>query len=202
METSDSWLDRLAAGDIAAAESMWHHFFERLQAYAVVCLRRLPPGLSEADDITLSVFKSLCRMARERAIPSVRDPEQLWPLLAVIAARKVKRLVRRSRVGQEGQQIRETDLAALGIDDNEVSIISQAIGREPSPELVAAMNDEWTELSKRLDANEQVIAQHWLADETVSRIVELTGIAERTVARKLAKIRRLIRELGNEEPGT
>lgn len=202
METSDSWLVRLAAGDVAAAESLWQHFFTRLQAYAEVCLRKFPPGLGEADDIALSVFKSLCRMASRRAIPSVRDPEQLWPLLAVIAARKVKRLVRRSRIGKPGQEIRETDLAGLGVDRDEAMMLGQVIGREPSPELMAAMREEWTELMSRLDAKERSIAQLWLENTTVPAISAATDIPERTVARKLAKIRRLIREMGGDEPGS
>ena len=201
-ETTDSWLLRLAEGDIKAAESLWQHFFTRLQTYAEVCLRRMPPGAGEAEDVTLSVFKSLCRMIGIRKIPSVRDPEQLWPLLAVIAARKVNRLVRRARAGRPGQVIRETDLTALGVDHNEALELGQVIGREPSPELIAAMREEWTELMKRLDAKEQSIALLWLENATVPAICDATGISERTVARKLAKIRRLIRELGGEDPAS
>ena len=135
-------------------------------------------------------------MADLQKVPLVNDPEELWPLLAVIAARKVKRLLRRSRIGLPGQELRETDLASVDVDREEAVVLGNVIGREPSPELVAAMNEGWTELMSQLEPKEQSIAQLWLEANTVPAISEATGIPERTVARKLAKIRRLIREMG------
>jgi DNA-directed RNA polymerase specialized sigma24 family protein len=64
--------------------------------------------------------------------------------------------------------------------------------------LVAAMRDELTEVMKRLDATEQSITLLWLDGTTVSAISNVTGVPERTVARKLAKIRRILRDLGGE----
>ena len=139
MQDNNSWLGRLAAGDVSAAEQLWQHFFVRLHAYAETRLRNLPPGLGDPDDVAMSVFKSVCRMVEKRALPSVRDPEHLWPLLAVIAARKVARLVRRARPGRLGRQIRESDLGRFDVDAEDVVMLDRAIGREPSAEFVAAM---------------------------------------------------------------
>lgn len=131
----ESWLERLAAGDMSAAESLWRHFFTRLQAYAAKRLRQLPPGSADADDIAASVFKGLCRMVDRDSVPAVTDAEHLWPLLATIAARKVAKQVRRVRPGQARQQIRESDLASLGVDPDDVLVLGRALGRKPSPEL-------------------------------------------------------------------
>jgi hypothetical protein len=197
---TDSWLGRLAAGEVSAAETLWQHFCTRLSRYAEVCLRKASPNLVEADDVTLSVFKSLCRMTGERKIPSVRDPEQLWPLLAVIAARKVQRLARRHRIGRAGKQIVESDLVALDVDPGEVPLLGQVLGREPPSELIATMREEWSELMRRLEGQEPEIARLWLEDATVEHIAEQTGVSRRTVARKLEKIRRIIRDMGREFP--
>jgi RNA polymerase sigma factor (sigma-70 family) len=198
METSDNWLQRLADGDATAAQVLWEYFYARLLSYAEKCLQTLPPYVTESDDIVASVFKSLCRMAQQGAIPSVQDPEQLWPLLAVIAARKVKRRVRRARIGQPGREIKEADLARLGVDREEVGVLGELMGREPSPELMATMRDQLNELMQRLDANERIIAQLWLENSTIPAISSATAISQRTVARKLVKIRRQIRELDGE----
>lgn len=206
MQDSNSWLERLAAGDISAAETLWQHFFARLHAYAEKRLRVLPPGLGEADDVAMSVFKSICRMIQRRTLPSVRDPEHLWPFLAVIAARKVARLVRRARPGRQGQQLRETDLARLYVDESEVPVLDKVIGREPSAEFVVAMRDLWAELLDRLDASGgeggrlRTIAELWLQGQTVAQIADAAGMPERTTARKLQMIRRLVRELSGEPP--
>lgn len=205
MQDSSSWLGRLAAGDMNAAEDLWRHFFTRLHAYAETRLRGLPPGLGEADDVAMSVFKSVCRMIQRRTLPSVRDPEHLWPFLAVIAARKVARLVRRARPNRQGRQIRESDLGPLDVADDEVPLLDKTIGREPSPELVAAMRDLWAELFHRLEAGAdgvqlRAIAELWLQGQTVPQIAAALEMSERTIARKLQKIRRLARELGGEGP--
>lgn len=206
MENANSWLERLAAGDVAAAEQLWTHFFGRLHAYADARLRSLPHHVGEPDDVALSVFKSICRMIEKQTIPSVRDPEHLWPLLAVIAARKVARLVRRARPNQLGQQIRESDIGSLGVEPEEVSMLNQVIDREPSPELIVELRDLWAELLKRLSAADRFdpkyrdIADLWLEGRTVPEIADLTGVPQRTVARKLAMIRRLLQELAGEIP--
>lgn len=205
MQDSSSWLGRLAAGDMNAAEDLWRHFFTRLHAYAETRLLGLPPGLGEADDVAMSVFKSVCRMIQSRTLPSVRDPEHLWPFLAVIAARKVARLVRRARPNRQGRQIRESDLGPLDVADDEVPLLDKTIGREPSPELVAAMRDLWAELFHRLEAGAdavqlRAIAELWLQGQTVPQIAAVVEMSERTIARKLQKIRRLARELGGEGP--
>jgi DNA-directed RNA polymerase specialized sigma24 family protein len=206
MQQGDSWLERLATGDVSAAEQLWQQFFGRLQAYAAARLRRLPPGLGDAEDVALSVFRSVCRMAEKQTIPSVRDPEHLWPLLATIAARKVARLVRKARPNQTGRQTCEIDLGAVGVDPDEVSILSNAIGREPSPELCGAIRDLWAELLGRLNTphrierKEPLIAELWLEGRTIREITQATGVPSRTVSRKLAMIRRLVQELGGELP--
>lgn len=195
-EASDSWLQRLAAGDMSAAESLWRQFFTRLQNYAAVCLRDGAARTAAPDDIVLSVFRSLCRMIDRQAIPSLSDPEQLWPLLAVIAARKVKRLARKSRRGRPGEIILETDLRAFDVMEGEVSVLGNALGSEPSPELAAALRDELEVLMSRIESTEQAIAARWLEGRTIPDISTAIDVPERTVARKLAKIRRLLRERG------
>lgn len=204
MQDSSSWIDRLAAGDIRAAEELWQHFFLRLHRYAEVRLKQYPPGIGDADDVAMSVFKSVCRMIERRALPSVRDPEALWPYLAVIAARKVARLVRRARPGQAGRQIRETDLARLGVDADEVVILNKVMGREPSGEVIVALRDLWEALLGRLDAEGETVARTiavlWLQGKTVAEMAEAAEVSQRTTARKLVLIRRWIRELSGESP--
>lgn len=196
----ESWLLRLASGDVAAAERLWQHFFSRLQEYAKVALSRLPPHAGDELDISASVFKSLCRMIERRVFPKVSDPEELWPLIAVIAARKVARVARRSRVGKPGRILREGDLVHRAVGADELVVLSQALSREPSPELTAAMIDSWATLASRLDLTERKIADLLRDGASIEEMSTETGVALRTVARKLAKIRRLARELLGREP--
>lgn len=195
---AENWLERLVAGDMSAAEQLWQHFFTRLQSYAASRVRQLPLGVADADDVAASVFRSLCCMVDRRTIPAVAEAEQLWPLLAVIAARKIAKVVRRARPGQQGQQFREADLSPLGVCLEDVQILGQAIGREPSPELAAVIGDVWESLYQRLNGVEKAIVAYRRDDRTMSEISQSTGLSERSISRKLVKIQRILRDLGCE----
>jgi RNA polymerase sigma factor (sigma-70 family) len=71
--------------------------------------------------------------------------------------------------------------------------------RGPSPELVAAANDQLQALMDRLSPEQQRALELRLADYTYEEIAERTGRTERTIRRWLADVKVWMTELSSNE---
>ena len=131
------WIDLVKYGDSAAANRIWQHYFKRL----VQSVRRRLLGQNRAvtdkEDIVLSVFDSFYAAAEKGRFPDLSDREDLWQLLLRMSARKVVDKQRHDLRQRRGGDVEICSLDDRG--DNE-SII-EAIGDEPSPEMVLMMNE-------------------------------------------------------------
>ncbi|XZE52038.1 ECF-type sigma factor [Planctomycetaceae bacterium SH139] len=98
------WIEQVKAGDSAAANQRWHHYFDRLVRAVRGRLQGQNRAVSDEEDVVPGRF------------PDLADRDDLWHLLLQLAARKVvdkrRRDLRRKRGG--GQQIRSLD--AVGTD--------------------------------------------------------------------------------------
>src|SRR5690242_18871300 len=85
-----SWIGQLKAGDLAAAQPLWEHYFERMVRLARLKLRALSPPGGDADDedAALSAFNSFCEGAKQGRFPNLADRDDLWHLLVLITIRK------------------------------------------------------------------------------------------------------------------
>src|SRR5262249_11787280 len=75
------WLDRLQAGDHAAAQPLWEVYFQRLVALARARLQGVPRQAADAEDVALSAFDSFCRGVAAGRFPQLADRADLWRLL-------------------------------------------------------------------------------------------------------------------------
>src|SRR3954453_11448487 len=67
-EADDSiseWLGRLKSGEAVAAPKLWDRYSAKLIRLAKQRLGKTPPGISNEDDLALSVFGSIFRGAAE-----------------------------------------------------------------------------------------------------------------------------------------
>ena len=196
--SSDSvtgWINQLADGNQQAAEQLWQHISTRLLEFA----RQKLNSNSEIrrrydeDDAANSAFHSLCRGLSEGRIEA-ENRDALWGLLAVITSRKIsaqQRYLNRQKRG--GGAVRgESAFAELG-----GAGINQVVGKQPPPDELAEVSESCAQL---LDA---------LPDDTMKKIVLLKfqggtnaeiaselKCTERTVERKLERIRRIWIEAG------
>jgi RNA polymerase sigma factor (sigma-70 family) len=184
------WIQRLKAGDRAAAGPLWEAYFHRLVALARARLRAGLRRAADEEDVALSAFGSFCRRAEQGQFPRLEDRDDLRKLLFVLTVRKA--IDRARREGHWAQVQSLEDLA-----DREAE---QVLDRELTPALAAQVNDACRRLLDQLgDETLRSIALLKLEGYTNAQIAKRLGYVEPTVERKLQRIRRLwAQEVGDE----
>jgi DNA-directed RNA polymerase specialized sigma24 family protein len=185
-ESVSHWLERLQAGDHAAAQPLWEAYFQRLVAMARARLQGAPRRAADEEDVALSAFDSFCRGAEQGRFPQLRDRGDLWRLLVTITGHKALDRLRHERRQKRGG-------GAAG-----PVALEEVIGREPTPEFAAQVAEECRRLLGLLDDAELEAVALWkMEGYTTEEIAARLGYTPRTVERKL----RLIRQVWQEEGG-
>ena len=187
------WIDQLADKNQQAAEQLWQHVAVRLQEFAAQKLDVQTRRHYDEQDAANSAFHSLCHGLADGRLEA-RNRDALWGLLAVITSRKIsaqQRHIHRQKRGSGAVRGESgfVDLGAAGIN--------AVVGDQSPPDELAEVSESCAQL---LDA---------LPDDTMKRIVllkfqratnaEIAGelkCTERTVERKLERIRRIWIEAG------
>jgi RNA polymerase sigma factor (sigma-70 family) len=174
------WLEQVKEGERAVVCQLLDRYFHRLVGLARSRLRGRPALADYDEDVALSAFNSLCLGAERGRFPDLADRHDLWRLLAVMAIRKAIDVQRR---GGARELSGEPNLERLLSD-------------EPPPELAAEMADQYQLLLGRLDDAELRSIALWKVEgHTNEEIAERLGCVERTVERKLRRIRILWAEV-------
>ena len=194
MPTSDSsvnrWLRRLEDGDEAAAETLWHAYYEKLVRLAQGRLQARYRRTVDAEDVALSAFDSFCRGIQAKKFPSLKDRTGLWRLLVSITIHKVLHVVRDQDRIKRGGLMNEL----RGLDDSSDSLlmVNQLIGREPSPEFASEIAEQVQVLMQALEDKQlQQLAQLKLEGFNNEEIATQMDCSLRTVERKLYLIRKI-----------
>jgi|SRR6476659_8069816 DNA-directed RNA polymerase specialized sigma24 family protein len=181
--TITSWIDRLKAGDRAAASPLWETYFRRLVQFARERLRGVSRRVADEEDAALSAFGSFCSAAADGRFPRLADRRSLWPLLAALTRHKCVDLVRR-----ESRRKRGGDCGREGAIDDLAT-------REPPPDIAAEFADDVHVLLARLaaagDPDLRTIALARLNGDRPIEIAAQLGCARRSVERKLVMIARI-----------
>ncbi len=191
-DTSDvsHWINRIKEGDSAAADRIWHHYFDRLVRSVRRGLHGQNRAVSDEEDIVLSVFDSFYAAAQQGRFPDLSDRDDLWKLLLRMSARKVidkRRHDRRQRRGGNAE------IYSLEGDD---ATLIEAIGQEPSPEMVVMMQESVEQFFSHLSVGRlRELAVAKLEGHSNAEIARLFGCSERTIERRL----HLIREICQQE---
>jgi DNA-directed RNA polymerase specialized sigma24 family protein len=189
-------VERVKAGDHEAVRLLWQRYYPRLVGLARKRLRSAPRRVADEEDAALSAFDSFCRRAEQGQFPDLKDRDSLWALLVVLTARKaadlVKHLHREKRGGGKvdgDSAFRPAggDSSGGGFDDLE--------GDDPTPEEAAILAEEVEDLLGRLrDPALRQVAVWKLEGSTNAEIAERQGCSLPTVERRLAIIRRLLKD--------
>jgi DNA-directed RNA polymerase specialized sigma24 family protein len=187
------WIEQLKAGQCDTAQvQLWDRYFSRLVGLARKKLGDAPRRAEDEEDAALSALDSFFRGVDEGHFPKLSDRTNLWPLLARITIRKAinqrTRLLRKKRfAGQRGDSVFDKHGAssrAQGFDE--------LPGDEPTPEFVARLNEETVLLLDRLcDTTLREVAVSKMYGCTNAEIATKLGVVERTVERKLERIREI-----------
>lgn len=178
-ESVTHWLQQLTADDDSAAQAkLWNRYFARLAGLARTRLTGALQRDADEEDVVLSAFDSFFRAARAGRFPELHDRTGLWPLLVKITARKAINQVKR-------QQAKKRSSSAEQV----VPDIGQLVGDEPTPQFAAEVAEQVEQLLSLLDVELRTVATMKLEGFTNGEIAQRFGVVERSIERKLARIR-------------
>lgn len=180
------WIELVKAGDSTAANRIWQHYFDRLVRSVRARMVGHDRAVSDEEDIVLSVFDSFYNAAANGRFPDLSDRDDLWRLLLRMAARKVIDKRRHDGRQRRGGQIH---VHALDTGDGPGELI-EAIGNEPSPEMVLMMRESVEEFFSHLGVGQlRDLAGAKLEGYSNAELAKRFGCSERTIERRLHLIR-------------
>jgi DNA-directed RNA polymerase specialized sigma24 family protein len=184
------WLDRLKAGDPAAARLLWDRYFGQLVRLARAKLSARVRRTADEEDVALSAFHSFCRAAEAGRFPRLDDRDDLWAVLVTLTERKAYAQAARDRAAKRGGGRVGGDSVLRPPDGPAV----EAEAVDPDPAFAAEVAEECDRLLDRLSAHDTILRDMavWkLEGFTNAEIAARSGRSVATVERKLALIRTL-----------
>jgi RNA polymerase sigma factor (sigma-70 family) len=171
-----------------AARGLWERYVSALLELARHHLDRKLLHREDEEDVLQSMYASFCSR-QQRGSFELNGRNDLWKLLVTVTLRKARNAARRNR--QEARDYRRERGQGGGDSSSGAWALELMDASEPTPEDAAALNEE---LQKRLralgDPVLRRIALRKLEGYTNKEIArELDNCTERTIERKLARIR-------------
>jgi DNA-directed RNA polymerase specialized sigma24 family protein len=192
-------LEQLKGGDRQAALPIWDRYAERFIRLAARKLRNLPRRLADEELAALDAFASFVRLVEGGGYRRLNDRDDLLQLLAVLTTRKAlnqKRDAMRQKRGG-GRVVGESAFGAGGDPDDPAGMDLAADGGL-SPDFRAALADEIRRLFELLDREDpggsdrlRDVAELLLQGYTQKEVASRLGVVERTVQRKIDRIKSL-----------
>ena len=177
------WIKQIKEGKESVAEQeLWDRYFSRLASLARSKLQDLPPHARDEEDLALSALNCIFVRAKNGDFPRLHDRTDLWTLLAKITVRKSIDRRRKARAHKRGLSLVRGDFRF------QKSLIHVAM-KAPTPDMLAAFNEEYQRLMGTLDEKLCLVARMKLEGYSNTEIAEKLGCVERTVERKLDRIR-------------
>ncbi|MEM6365307.1 MAG: sigma-70 family RNA polymerase sigma factor [Planctomycetota bacterium] len=193
------WIDLVKDGNSSAANQIWQHYFDRLVRAVRKRLYGQNRAISDEEDIVLSVFDSFYAAAEKGRFPDLADRDDLWRLLITMASRKV---VDKRRHDQRQRRGGGAVIESLNNGEND-SIVVEAIGNEPSPDMVLMMEETVEQLFSHLGVGQlRDLAGAKLEGFSNAEIAQRQGCSERTIERRLHLIREKLQQelISDDDP--
>lgn len=180
------WIELVKAGDSGAANRIWQLYFDRLVRSIRGRLYGQNRAVSDEEDIVLSVFDSFYIAAEKGRFPDLSDRDDLWRLLLRMSARKVVDKRRHAQRQRRGGNVQIHSLDKAARDEN----VIEAIGNEPSPEMVLMMEESVEQFFSQLGVGQlRDLAGAKLEGYSNAELAKRFGCSERTIERRLHLIR-------------
>ena len=189
-------IERVQEGDHEAARLLWQRYYARMVALARQKLKGFSPRIADEEDAALSAFNTFCDGAERGHFPDLKNRDELWALLVVLTARKVADMLRSHRRKRHGEGMVRGDSAFQGVEnDGGPGDFDDLPGDDLTPLEEVVLAEEVETLLERLrDTVLRQIAVWKLEAYTNAEIADRLGCSQPTVERRLALIRRLLRE--------
>ncbi|HUY88268.1 MAG TPA: sigma-70 family RNA polymerase sigma factor [Pirellulales bacterium] len=199
MESSSvtTWIARIKQGDDDAARELWERYHERLLKLARRLLGFAARREADESDLVQDAFKNFFAAARAGKFARLKDRDDFWRLITVMASNRARDYQRRQRRGQgKARVLGESALPAAG-RAGEAAGIEQMTDSRAASQMLEVVVGELCELFEQLGEPQvaQIVAlrvEGWKHKDIASKL----DIAPATVERKLRSMkRRLSREL-------
>ena len=178
--------------DDQAQHEIWNRYFKRLVGLARFKLGDAPRRAENEEDVAVSALSCFFAGVGKGKYPELRDRTNLWPLLAKITARKAinqRRDAMRQKRG--GGQVRGESIF-LNAEDASALGLADVIADDITPAHLATLEEERTRLFEALpDEVLRTVALKKLEGYQNAEIAADLGVSERTIERKLHRIRNL-----------
>jgi DNA-directed RNA polymerase specialized sigma24 family protein len=189
-------IERLKGGDHEAVRLLWQRYYPRLVALARRKLQGTPRRAADEEDAALSAFNGFCQRAEQGHFPDLKDRDGLWALLVILTAHKAADLVKHQHREKRGGGRVHGDSALRPADgDSVLGGFDGLEGSDPTPEEAALLAEEVESLLARLrEPALRQVAVWKLEGYTNAEIAQRQGCSSPTVERRLALIRRLLKD--------
>ncbi len=179
-----------------AADIIWHRFFERLCRYAKSKIYDRHQRLIAPDEIASNAFLALFKGIRENRFEKVRNRDELWQMLTLIAARNaISEQAKLQSQKRGGGKVGGS--SAFG--EHGIGNVQDYVQRDPPPEVFVELEELSQRLLRSLPNDELRNVAVWrMAGYSNEEIAEKLGKTERTVERKLNLIRSIWSALSGE----
>ena len=186
------WIAALKQGENDAARQLWDRYFQQLVNLAGRKLGRADRRVSDEEDLALSVFRALSAGASAGRFDQLETREDLWSLLVAITSKKAVDQIRQQHASKRGGgEVRGNSVLGKAEDDT-AGGFEQIVSRQPTPELLASLDEEYLRLMSLLsDDVQRDIIGYRLSGYQVTEIASLVGISTRSVERKLHVVREI-----------
>jgi DNA-directed RNA polymerase specialized sigma24 family protein len=163
-------------------------YFPRLRRLSQKLLQGLTAANTEADDVVQSAVMSFCLYMRREQAGSDKDRDDVWRLLAHIAACKAaRRRQRQTRGLRDGRLLSMTDASAGNSEFRLEDYLEELTGDDIDLVVRDAI--------EHLDESLQPIALMVMHGQSQQEISEILGVSRRTVVRKFDLVKRLLSTL-------
>ncbi len=179
------------AGDSVAQHRLWDVYFQKLVALSRHRIANRRFRDLDEEDVALSAMNSFFRAVDEDRLTKLDDHDDLWKILVVITARKVSNHTKRAMAEKRGPgRIRgESIFMRLDRDDQQMGL-HDAPDAGPTPDDVVEVTETCEQMLSALsDDSLREIARMKLEGYSNREIGVIMNCAERTVERKLERIR-------------
>lgn len=184
------WLQRLKSDPHGEAiEMIWERYYQQLFRFARRRLSNVPKRSFDEDDIVSDALSNFFEGVRKERFPKLDDRNDLWKILLAITVRSVSQKIRvlktqkRGGGNVRGDSVFASPDSSTGAGFDRVKhpgIFEETLSLEMGERLEALKN---TDLVR--------IAEFKLQGFTNVEIAEVEKVSERTIERKLEKIREI-----------
>lgn len=183
------WVQRLQAGDRAAAEGIWTRFYPKLVNAASKQLGKNPDPATNGEDIAQSSFRNVCQAVIDGKYPQLDNRDDLWKLLFVS-------MINRVRGHYRGINAKKR---AVVLNQPLDSVDEEALAQLDSHEAQSELNDLLEHLLGKLDQEDPTgelrqIALLYLNENSASAIANLLRRRKTNILHKVQLIRSLWEE--------